>query len=248
MIEQTPRNAEAELKLLAESRAHDDAPRVERVKTEYGVFWIKRPEKLNLRFRLIKGDPRKAFERERLGLHDVNAAGGPAPQLAAEGPDFFVLPDCGPDLRHRLRQVHDAEVRRSLLMDCARSLGELHAMGLSHGRPSPKDMCRVNGKELLLDFERYDRANNNVRGHAEDLVIWAFNVSAHSPEVRDNLPEALEVYSDIAPAGVRAVAEEKCRKLVWANWLTKPLQMRPGNKSKEAKAIPSVLELFGARV
>lgn len=233
--------------MLVETRARETAPRVERVETQGGVFWIKRPERLNLRYRLQKGDPRKAFERERLGFHDLNSVEGPAPKLAAEGEDFIVLPDCGPDLRRRLVMETNSSVRRSLLLDAARSLGQMHALGFTHGRPSPKDMCRLNGREVLLDFERYDRRNNSQKGQARDLVIWAFNVAAHSPQMREDLPEALEVHAEIAPTGLRGAAEELCRKLVWVNWFTKPIQMRSGNKAREFKAIPYVLDLFGAR-
>ncbi|SFL06794.1 hypothetical protein [Shimia haliotis] len=247
MEERPPFTVEDELRMLVETRAREAAPRVERVETQHGVFWIKRPERLSLRYRLQKGDPRKAFERERLGFHDLNAANGPAPHLALEGQDFIVLPDCGPNLRHRLAIEEDADTRRGLLMDAARSLGDMHALGFAHGRPSPKDMCRLNGQEVLLDFERYDRRNNSLKGQARDLVIWAFNVAAHSPQMLSDLPEALEVHGNVAPAGLRTAAEELCHKLVWADWLTKPIQKRPGNKSREFKAIPAVLQLFGVR-
>lgn len=242
-----PLTVEDELRMLVETRAQEAAPRVERVETGRGVFWIKRPERLNLRYRLQKGDPRKAFERERLGFHDLNSAEGPAPKLAAEGADFIVLPDCGDNLRHRLAVEENSATRRGLLLDAARALGEMHALGFAHGRPSPKDMCRLDGKEMLLDFERYDRRNNTLKGQARDLVIWAFNVAAHSPQMHGDLLEALEVHGDVAPNGLRAAAEDLCRKLVWADWLTKPIQMRSGNKAREFKAIPDVLRLFGAR-
>ncbi|MGR3635620.1 MAG: hypothetical protein ACU0BK_06795 [Shimia sp.] len=240
-------SVEDELRILVETRAREAGPRVERMETQSGVFWIKRPEQLSLRYRLQKGDPRKAFERERLGFHDLNEVHGPAPTLVAEGTDYIVLPDCGPNLRYRLRTEPDAAVCRSLLLDAAASLGQLHALGFAHGRPSPKDMCRRDDQEVLLDFERYDRRNNSLKGQARDLVIWAFNVAADSPHMRGDLTEALEVHGDLAPAGLRAAAEQLCRRLVWANWLTKPIQMRPGSKGREFKAIPVVLDLFGTR-
>jgi tRNA A-37 threonylcarbamoyl transferase component Bud32 len=234
--------------MLVETRAREGAARVERVTTDKGIFWIKRPENPSWRYRLQKGDPRNAFERERTGFHDLNGAQAPAPRLVAEGPDFLVLPDCGPNLRQRLATQQDAGIRRDLLMDAARSLGALHGLGFAHGRPSPKDMCRSGEQELLLDFERYDRRNNTLKGQARDLVIWVFNVAAMSPQMRDDLPEALDVHSENAPSGVRGAAEDLCRKLVWANWLTKPIQMRSGNKAREFKAIPVVLDLFGSRL
>jgi tRNA A-37 threonylcarbamoyl transferase component Bud32 len=210
------------------------------------VFWIKRPEKLDLRFRLQKGNPEKAFLRERTAYHEMNAVQAPVPQVGADGPDFLVLPDCGLDLRRRLRREESAGHRRDLLLNASQSLGAFHSLGFAHGRPSPKDMCLVDDQVLLLDFERYQPQHNTPKGQARDLVIFAFNVAAHSPQMRGTLSEALAAYRATAPDGIWQRAHDMCRRLRWVNWVTKPLQMRPANKSREFKAIPVVLDLFAA--
>ena len=165
----TPRSVDDELKMLVEARAREAGPRVERIEEAGQVFWIKRPEKLDLRFRLQKGDPAKAFERERQAYRELNMKQAPVPQIVADAPTYLVLPDCGADLRHRLNHEEGAVHRRDLLLNASETLGAFHALRFAHGRPSPKDMCLVGGQVLLLDFERYRQQNNTPKGKPE---IW----------------------------------------------------------------------------
>ncbi len=239
-----PKNIDENLRLLLESRGREDGPRVERFEVDTQVFWIKRVEQLKLRYRLQKGDPRKAFERERLAYHEMNAVQAPVPQLVAEGQDFLVLPDCGRDLRELMKHDADTARRDQMLLDASVMLATFHGLGFAHGRPSPKDMCQVGGQMLLLDFERYTPQNNTPMGQARDLVVFAFNVAAHSPKMRGTLPEAMRAYRGKGDEAIWPLAQRWCRWFRWADWVTKPLQSRPEGRSKEFKAIPVVLDLF----
>ena len=239
-----PKSVESALCALAEARGQEGAPRIERVELDGKGYWIKRPERLSWRYRLQKGDPRAAFERERTAFHVMTAANAPVPRLQAEGPDFMVLPDCGMDLRKRLRFEDDAEKRRAMLCAAARCLGAFHSLGFCHGRPSPKDMCLGDDGVLLLDFERYRENNNTPQGFARDLVVFVFNVIAYSPKAQHALPEALEIYRSVAPAGTWELAQQWCRRRRWAKWVTAPARWRPGKKGKEFKALPQLLEIF----
>lgn len=232
------------LRQLAEARGAAGAPRIERVELDGKVYWIKRPEVLNWRYRLQKGDPRAAFERERRAFHEMNAANAPVPRLQAEGPDFLVLPDCGTDLRRRFRVEEDSGKRTALLCDAARALGRFHTLGFTHGRPSPKDMCLTDEGIQMLDFERYREENNTPRGHARDLVVFAFNVIAHSPRAKPGLPEAMQAYRETAPSGTWELAQDWLGRLRWASWLAIPGQWRRGKNGKEFKAVPQLFELF----
>ncbi|MEP2531572.1 hypothetical protein [Shimia sp.] len=237
-------SVENELQQLATAHAAGTAPRIERVEVGEHVYWIKRPERLNWRFRIQKGDPRAAFERERLAFHEMNAAHAPVPVLCVEGDDYLVLPDSGMDLRTLLQFESSATVRRDVLLKAGRALGQFHSLGFSHGRPSPKDMCLSGDEILLLDFERYKRANNTPKGHARDLVVFAFNVTAHSPIMYDDMPDVLDVYRQEAPDGTWELAQVWCRRVRWAEGLTKPAQWRKGNRGREFKAIPRLFDLF----
>ncbi|WP_294229041.1 hypothetical protein [uncultured Shimia sp.] len=244
MENKAPQNVSKGLRELLENRAQQDGPRVERIEADDRVFWIKRVEQLDLRYRLQKGDPRKAFERERQAYHEMNAAQAPVPHLVAEGCDFLVLPDCGLDLRKLLEREGDVSKRDQMLLDASVMLANFHKLGFAHGRPSPKDMCQVDGQMLLLDFERYKHQNNTPVGQARDLVVFAFNVAAHSPEMRGVLPDAMAAYRAAADTAIWPLAQRWCWWFQWADWVTKPLQKRPEGRSKEFKAIPVVLDLF----
>ncbi len=239
-----PQTVSDDLRATLETEARKDGPRVQRIEVEGQVFWIKRVERLGLRYRLQKGDPRKAFERERLAYLEMNAANAPVPRLVAEGADFLVLPDCGLDLRQLLEREDDVASRHHMLLEASVMLAEFHNLGFAHGRPSPKDMCQVDGQMLLLDFERYKHANNTPVGQARDLVVFAFNVASHSPQMRGSLREAMATYRDTADAVIWPLAQRWCRWLRWTEWVTKPLLKRPEGRALEFKAIPVVMDLF----
>ena len=61
-------------------------------------FWLKRVERLAGRLRLQKGDPARAFAAEREGLRELATVGLPVAGVAAEGPDWVLMPDAGPIL------------------------------------------------------------------------------------------------------------------------------------------------------
>ena len=244
MDRNAPQTVSDDLRATLETEARKGGPRVQRIDVEGQVFWIKRVEQLGLRYRLQKGDPRKAFERERLAYREMNAVQAPVPQLVAEGPDFLVLPDCGLDLRQLLEREDDVASRHKMLLEASVMLAAFHRLGFAHGRPSPKDMCQVDGLMLLLDFERYKHANNTPVGQARDLVVFAFNVAAHSPQMRSSLREAMAAYRDTADAAIWPLAQRWCRWLRWTEWVTKPLQKRPKGRALEFKAIPVVMDLF----
>ncbi len=240
----TPPNVDEELRALVQARARKAGPRIERIDVAAQVFWVKRPENLNLRYRLQKGNPRKSFERERQAFADLNAAGAPVPLVSAEAAEYIVLPDCGPNLRSLLASEPVEARRNDLLFNASRTLAQFHKLGFAHGRPSPKDMCLVEGQILLLDFERYRRRNNTAKGQSRDLIIFAFNVAAHSPQMRAVLPEMLAIYRKNSAAENWNLAQQWCRRMRWVDWATKPIQRRAGNKAQEFKVIPLVLDLF----
>src|SRR5690554_3415852 len=74
--------------------------------------WLKRIERLSLRLRIQKGDPARAFGRERAGLMAFAESGLPVPEILLEGADFLVLADTGPSLMGLMRDRGgpDAEV------------------------------------------------------------------------------------------------------------------------------------------
>ncbi len=52
--------------------------------------------------RLQKGDPAAAFSAECAAMQQLRTAGVCVPDILAEGPGFFAIPDCGDTLTHML--------------------------------------------------------------------------------------------------------------------------------------------------
>jgi len=187
--------------------------------------------------------------RESRELEQVHFA------LALESPDY-----CHPDfyaaqiyssalgggMSSRLFQ--EAREKRglcySIFAQAGATLARLHGMGLSHGRPSLKDMCWNGAQITLIDVERYDPARNTPYGHAQDLLMFTFNAHAvargHSPEI----DAALAAYRDHAPPGIWDRAARLSARLRPLSWLTAPLRLRRAGKAREFKAIPLTLAAF----
>ncbi|MFV0513355.1 MAG: phosphotransferase [Jhaorihella sp.] len=222
-----------------------DTPRIERLELAGRVFWVKRVERPGLRMRVQKGDPRRALGAERRALHVLHAAGAPVPPVCAEGPGFFVTPDCGRSVAMIQRGGGDPAGRAAALREAGRTLGRLHALGFSHGRPSPKDMCLHEGRVTLVDFENFRPRLNTPEGHARDLVVFVFNVLVNAPDDAPEVHDALAGHGETAPPGIRPLASAWCRRMAWAGWLTWPVRRFSGaGRAREFKAIPRTLALF----
>lgn len=224
----------------------DPAPRVWRLAHGGRDWWVKERERANLRMRLQKAIGANGFEAERDALRALSARGAPVPPIAAEGPDFFVLPDCGVTLDRVLAAPdRPPEQRAAILRDAGRALARLHGMGISHGRPSLKDMCWRDGAVSFIDLEYYSPANDTLRGHGRDLVLFAYNAIVVGRGVTPELEAALAAYRAADTNGVWQAALEWCRRLRWAHWATWPVQQRREGKAREFKAIPQTMRLFG---
>lgn len=223
------------------------APRVWRLEHGGKVYWVKERERTTLRMRLQKAIGANTFEDERDALHQLAARGAPVPPVVAEGPGYFALPDCGETLDRVLSAALWTPAKRlEVFADAGRTLAEMHGRGLSHGRPSLKDICWQDGVVRFIDLEYYADANNTLRGHGRDLVLFAYNAIVVGRGATPEMEAALTAYRAADPGGVWEAAETWCRRLRWANWATKPIQMRREGKAREFKAIPLTMQVFGA--
>ena len=239
-------NATPHIDQSLEDKARACTARICRIEHQGQVYWAKREEKLSLRLRLQKGASASAFERERTALRQLAGLHPAIPEIVAEGPDFFVLPDAGPSLETLLRRSDDADLRQRAFADGATALAGLHAAGVSHGRPYLKDVCWKDGKVGFIDFENYSAARNSRRGHAWDVIIFFFSGLAIAGEPFRELEVARDAYRANDPGGVWEHAQRLVHRLRWVDWLTKPIQARSGGKAKEFKAIPLTADWFRA--
>jgi tRNA A-37 threonylcarbamoyl transferase component Bud32 len=226
--------------VLAESPA-----RVKRIEVAGRFYWVKAEERLTLRMRIQKGSAQSAFAAERAALDILNEAGAPVPPVVAEGPGFFVTPDCGRPLRDLIRDRTLSPADRTLpFAEAATALARLHAKGLSHGRPAIKDICWDGRRVAFLDFERFAPARNRVRGHVEDLVILLFSTFVETGRPSPETEALARAYRAADPGGIWAGAERLCRRLRWLGPLTWPVRRWRG--APEFLAIPPTLDAFNA--
>ncbi len=231
----------AHIAATAEAVIAGGAPRVKKIEVAGQFYWVKHEEQLTLRMRLQKGDPHRAFEAERHAIHELASAGAPVPPVVAEGKDYFVTPDCGPTLR----EVYSggAPDRIDAFRAAGAGLAGFHARGLSHGRPSIKDIAWDGRRATFFDFERYAARRNAFSGHVQDVVILLFSALAHVGKPSPEINAMAEAYRAQDPGGIWTGAERLCRRLRWIDPVTWPV--RKLSRSREFRAIPLTLATFG---
>lgn len=229
---------ETELDHRVQSALDETFQRVRRLDLPDGrLFWLKRVERLTGVMRVQKGDPTRAFEAERAGLHALADAGLPVAELTAEGPDWMLMPDAGPVLSDVVADPRRDEAGKLAAFAAAgRSLGRLHWAGLVHGRPAVRDICWDGTEARFIDLERFrPGAHGGVR-QAADVVMFAQTAFTQWPEDPRWLEAALEAYATNAPEG----AVDRVRRLaIWLSslgWVA-ALAARLKPESRELRAV-----------
>ena len=241
MDENLPKGFEAALK---DHLAHN-LSRISSFKVADKKHWVKRKEKLSLRFRLQKGDAAESLEAERRALHAFAKFDLPAPRIVAEGEDYFVISDAGEDIRHFLpRHESDAQLRQKVFVEAGQTLARFHAAGFCHGRPAIRDFCWKDGRISLIDFERYDPKKNTSKRCRNDLLVFAHSAFVANRGGFPELKLAVDAYRDCGQQATWENAKAFCRQMRWVDWVTKPIQWRGEGRAKEFKAIPLVFDLF----
>jgi tRNA A-37 threonylcarbamoyl transferase component Bud32 len=229
---------ETELDHRVQSALDETFQRVRRLDLPDGrLFWLKRVERLTGVMRAQKGDPTRAFEAERAGLHALADAGLPVAELTAEGPDRMLMPDAGPILSDVVADPgRDEAGKLAAFAAAGRSMGRLHWAGLVHGRPAVRDICWDGTEARFIDLERFrPGARGGVR-QAADVVMFAQTAFTQWPEDPRWLEAALEAYATNAPEG----AMDRVRRLaIWLSslgWVA-ALAARLKPESRELRAV-----------
>lgn len=229
-------------------RAALDEPfrRVRRLELPDGRrFWLKRVERLTGVMRAQKGDPAKAFDAEREGLRRLAEAGLPVAAVAAEGPDWLLLPDAGPVLSGVVADPRRSDAEKIAAFAAAgRALGLLHWAGFAHGRPAVRDICWDGTEARFIDLERFRRGARGGVRQAADIVIFTQTAFTLWPADTRWLDAALAAYATNAPVGAMARVRLLARWLAPLGWLAGGLaSLRP--KSRELRAVGLTLTRLG---
>ena len=200
-------------------------------------FWLKRVERLSGRLRLQKGDPARAFAAEQEGLRVLAAAGLPVAGIAAEGPDWLLMPDAGPVLTEVAADPGRSETEKlRAFAEAGRALGRLHWAGMAHGRPAVRDVCWDGQAARFIDLERFRRTSRAGFWQAADVVMFAQTAFTVWPEDRRWLDAALAGYAVNAPEGAMAMVRRLVGGLAPLGWLAAGLvRLKP--ESRELRAV-----------
>lgn len=206
------------------------AARVRRVELDGETFWLKRPERrASLRWRLQKGDPRRAFEADLAGLRFMGAKGLPAPAVLLVGPDHFVTEDAGRPIDEVLRDDPEAEGVRAVVA-ATETLAALHRAGARHGRPKLRDICWDGQNARLIDFERF-RTAAGARAMGLDWVIMLHSLLETRVGPRAAFDAAVQTYREKGPTAAVMAGAGLVRAVGWVTpGLRLALRLRPKNR------------------
>lgn len=183
-------------------------------------YFVKMPEQhASLRWRVQKGDPKAAFQREVELLHGFSAKGAPVPQIVAEDDGCIVLADHGKPLQ---RLIYQGQADVALMQASGKALADLHALGLAHGRPSLRDIC-WNGEGLtFLDLEAGATLQAKPHDQARDLFLLLHSVFLTDGATSPLAAPVLDGYRAAGSAAVWQATQRRARGLWWLEGLTRP--------------------------
>jgi len=124
----------------------------------------------------------------------------------------IVLSDIAPTVHRRLRVLEKTDVAAhdELLIFCCGELGRLHAAGICHGRPFPRDMFLSDGRLGFIDFEEEPEAAMPMAiAQARDLWLFFLQLSDRAIDRKATQDLAYRAWANSAPP----VAIEELRTL-----------------------------------
>lgn len=213
-----------------------------------GRVWLKRVEQATGRMRLQKGNGLSAFVAEREALRLLHAKGVPVPEVIAEGPDYLLLPDLGPNLASLMQDPsHPAADRTAAFSAAGFALAGLHRAGFSHGRPALRDFCWQNKELRLIDLERFRNRKRSALVRALDVVIFTHSWFAidHDTAPGPELDAALAAYRSAAPQGLWQALRRLTRLLAPLGVLARGIA-RISKPSRDVQAILPTLAYLRA--
>ncbi len=211
---------EADAALLRAALA-DRTRRVQRVELSRRTVWVKRygteaallwqrfyaplATLLPVAFRPApRLAPEAMIEQEMRRIRQFRQAGFRVPEVLCRLGRSLVLSDIGISVAYRLYEISaETAAHEALLVECAATLGRLHAAGLCHGRPAPRDLTlerEGDGSLGFLDFEEEPEAVMPLAAaQGRDLWVLFFQLASRSKTPETTLPRAYAAWRQAAP-------------------------------------------------
>lgn len=219
-----------------------DRERVEAVSLSCGTVWIKRHGDKGRRaivavqtalasaLRLSFLRPAPAETGEGMVARDLRRMAGfaakdiPTAQIIYTSGNAIVLNDVAPTVERRLNQLRksDQGAHDDLLVFCSGELGRLHAAGLCHGRPFPRDMFVKDGRLGYIDFEEEPEAVMPLAvAQARDLWLLFLQLSDRAVDRRQVQDRAYAAWAASAPQAAIVELRAMTRQLARFLWLAR---------------------------
>ena len=221
-LETIPRMTDGDIETLLAALTRETR-RVERVDLSFGAVWIKRYgterppvwTKAQTALAGLFGQPflrpsptldgKGMIAREIRRIETFAQAGVPVPNVLYSSGSALVLSDVAPTVTARLENLakSDPAAHDDLLVACAAHLGALHAKGLCHGRPHPRDFFIAGDAIGFMDFEEEPEAAMPLAiAQARDLWLLFLQLADRARMGRETTDRAFAAWHAAAPEGI----------------------------------------------
>jgi tRNA A-37 threonylcarbamoyl transferase component Bud32 len=157
-------------------------------------------------------DAQGRVEREARKIEAFRQAGFHVPDVLFHDDSVLVLSEMQGSLQDDLRRLADApDAHDRLLVEAAAGLGAVHAAGLCHGRPHPRDMFYDGTRWGFIDFEEEPEAVMPL-ADAQARDLWLLYSPLADGALKPATPgRAFAAYCREAPADTIASLKEIVR-------------------------------------
>lgn len=219
-----------------------DAKRVQSVSLTCGTVWIKRHGDKGrrlivavqnavarlLQLPFMRPSPAETAEgmvkRDLRRIASFSQADVPTAAVLYSSGGAIVLSDIAPTVHQQLKSLrnNDPAAHDRLLVFCCAELGRLHAGGLCHGRPYPRDMFIKDHRLGFIDFEEEPEAVMPMEtAQARDLWLLFLQLSDRAADRRMTQEQAYQEWASAAPKAAIAELREITRSMGRFLWLAR---------------------------
>ncbi|MGV1759069.1 hypothetical protein ACQZ6F_22340 [Rhizobium sp. A22-96] len=138
------------------------------------------------------------------------------PKVLYASNSAIMLADAGITVQGRLEQLKESDpvAHDDLMVACATELGRLHASGLCHGRPYPRDMFFAGRRLGFMDFEEDPQTVMPLEvAQARDIWLLFLQIATGARLGMETQNRAYEAWSEQAPAAARVELQRMIRFL-----------------------------------